>query len=252
MVKSKDFFISENEIAYVSDEDYSLIELYIQLLDAFVRTTYKSIYVIDYYRKNFLYVSDNSLFLCGMSAAQVQETGYEFYIRQVLNSDLPLLLEINRAGFMFTETVPPENRLEYTLSYDFHIRQASGKAMLINHKITPLRLTKDGRVWLALCTASISSQVKAGNIEITRKGCNVRRTYCLKSNKWKECAGIELKDNEKDVLRLSAQGYTMSEISEQLCKSLDTIKGYKRQLFEKLEVDNITEAIFSAINKKLI
>jgi hypothetical protein len=84
MIESKDFFIRENEITYVSDEDYSLMELYIQFLDAFARTTYKSIYVIDYYRKNFLYVSDNPLFLCGMSAAQVQEMGYEFYIKQVL------------------------------------------------------------------------------------------------------------------------------------------------------------------------
>ncbi|MDR1645366.1 MAG: LuxR C-terminal-related transcriptional regulator, partial [Tannerellaceae bacterium] len=113
-------------------------------------------------------------------------------------------------------------------------------------------LTKEGKVWLALCTASISSQVKAGNIEIARKGYNKRWVYSLEGNKWKECVGIELKDAEKDVLRLSAQGYTMNEISNLLCKSLDTIKGYKRQLFEKLDVDNITEAISFAIIRKLI
>lgn len=28
-------------------------------IDAFSRTTYKSVYVIDYYRQNFLYVSNN-------------------------------------------------------------------------------------------------------------------------------------------------------------------------------------------------
>ncbi len=34
-----------------------------------------SIYVIDFNKKGFLYVSDNPLFLCGMSAEQVREMG---------------------------------------------------------------------------------------------------------------------------------------------------------------------------------
>lgn len=119
MAKKDEFFIRENEILFVPDEYYAPMQLYVQFLDAFSRTTYKSIYVIDYYKKNFLYVSDNPLFLCGMSANEVREMGYEFYIRQVPESDLPLLLEINRAGFLFAQNVPTENRLEYTLSYDF-------------------------------------------------------------------------------------------------------------------------------------
>ena len=183
---------------------------------AFARSSYKSIYVIDYYKKNFLYVSNNPLFLCGMSAKEVREMGYEFYINQVPESNLPLLLEINRAGFLFAQNVPAENRLEYTLSYDFQIKQPTGKDLLINHKITPLHLTDDGKVWLALCTASLSSHTHIGNIEVTRKRFNSRWKYSLGTHCWKECAGVELKDYEKEVLYLSAQGNRKIEVNHNL------------------------------------
>ena len=252
MTTKDDFFIKENEIDFIPDEYYAPMKLYVQFLDAFARSTYKSIYVIDYYKKNFLYVSENPLFLCGIHAKEVREMGYEFYINQVPESNLPLLLEINRAGFLFAQNVPAENRLEYTLSYDFQIKQPKGKDLLINHKITPLHLTDDGKVWLALCTASLSSHNNVGNIEVTRIGYNTRWKYNLETHCWKESEGVDLTDSEKEVLYLSTQGYTMNEISEHMYKSLDTIKGYKRQIFEKLDVGSITEAISMVINKKMI
>ncbi len=252
MAKKDDFFIDENKIAFIPDEYYAPIKMYVQFLDAFARCTYKSIYVIDYYKKNFLYVSDNPLFLCGKTAEEVWEMGYEFYLNQVPESNLPLLLEINRAGFTFAKDIPAENRLEYTLSYDFQIKQPKGQKLLINHKITPLYLTDNGEIWLALCTASLSSNTDIGNIEVTRTGYNVCWQYCLETHSWTERMDVDLKEYEKEVLCLSAQGHTMNEISVQMCKSLDTVKGYKRQIFDKLEVGSITEAISVAVNKKLI
>ena len=42
-------------------------------IEAFSRLTYKSVYIIDYYKRNFLYVSQNPLFLCGLSPEEVKE-----------------------------------------------------------------------------------------------------------------------------------------------------------------------------------
>ena len=58
----------------------------------------------------------------------------------------------------------------------------------------------------------------------------------------------ELKDMEKDVLKLSAMGYTMNEIAGEVNRSFDTVKSYRKSLFEKLGVNNITEAISFAMN----
>ena len=128
------------------------------------------------------------------------------------------------------------------MSYDFHIL-TSERPLLINHKITPLVLTADGRAWLALCTVSLSSHKEAGQIRFRILGQSGYRQYSLTAHRWQPCEGVTLTPEEKQVLTLSAQGYTMKEISDHICRSFDTVKFYRRQLFEKLDVANITEAI---------
>ena len=61
-----------------------------------------------------------------------------------------------------------------------------------------------------------------------------------------------LTDGEKEVITLSIQGYTMTEIGDRMCLSPETIKKYRKQIFEKLGVRNITEAIIAATNNKMI
>ncbi len=65
MAQIDDFFMYENRVEGITDADYQRAQLYVEAAQAFAQTTYQSIYIIDYYRKNFLYVSDNPLFLCG-------------------------------------------------------------------------------------------------------------------------------------------------------------------------------------------
>lgn len=99
---------------------------------------------------------------------------------------------------------------------------------------------------------SLSTRVNAGHIEIRRTGHKGYWTYLLDQHKWEECKGITLNDKEKDILTLSAQGYTMNEIADKLCIAIDTVKYYKRKIFERMEVKNITETLSFAINYKLL
>ena len=69
---------------------------------------------------------------------------------------------------------------------------------------------------------------------------------------WEKKEGITLSETARDVLRLSAQGYTMNDIADRLCKSVDTIKACKRNLFAKLGVKNIAEALFHVTNYQMI
>ncbi|MDE6481079.1 MAG: hypothetical protein K2L45_12520, partial [Muribaculaceae bacterium] len=76
--KVNDFFDSGNAVH--GEPDYGLAANFVRTAEAFANTTYHSVYIIDYFRKNFLYVSPNPLFLCGMSADAVKSEGYQFYI----------------------------------------------------------------------------------------------------------------------------------------------------------------------------
>ena len=253
MTKADDFFIKENKVDYISDEMYANIDYIIDCVDAAARITYQTVYVIDYYKQNFLYVSDNPLFLCGLTAEEVKELGYSFYINHVVPEDLELLLEINMAGFLFYKEFPKEERKEYTLSYDFCIKdKISGKKSLINHQITPMRLTENGQLWLALCAVCLSSNTESGNIVVTKRNSSKQWYFDRKNRKWKEMLRPALKSIEIEVLRLSAMGYTMNEIADEIHRSQDTVKMYRKNIFEKLNVDSIVTAISYAKNHRLI
>jgi DNA-binding CsgD family transcriptional regulator len=247
-----DFFSLINRVEAISKEDEKQAVNFLESIDAFARTTYKSLYVINYNEKGFDYVSDNPLFLCGNTAEEVKKMGYDFYFKHVPEDDLKLLLKINTLGFEFYERVAIAERKNYTLSYDFHLINNDGEKTLINQKITPLFLTEEGKLWKAICLVSLSSENKAGHIRVYKKRDNKVYNYDLDGDFWKETTNIELTTREKEIIQLSTRGYTINQIAEALFVSPDTIKFHRKKLFEKLSVANISEAIAYATNNKLI
>ncbi|VXB79156.1 Helix-turn-helix transcriptional regulator [Flavobacterium sp. 9AF] len=246
------FFSLKNTVNGVSDDEILQTSDYLEPIRAFARTTYNSIYVIDYEKKGFDYVSENPLFLCGHTGEEVKEMGYLFYFKYVLKQDLDLLLKINAVGFEFYEKIPVEERKFHTISYDFHLKNKEGKIILINQKLTPLFLTNDGKIWKAICIVSLSNEQKSGNIKIFKKGDNKIFTYDLEGDFWKSEEKIELSDREKEVLSYSIRGFTITEIADAIFVSPDTVKFHRRKLFDKLGVNNISEAVAFATNNKLI
>lgn len=253
MRRIDDFFISKNAVGGITEDHYNTNEVdsLINMADTISRITYQSLYIIDYHKKNFLHVSNNPMFLNGVSADEVKEMGYMFYLNHVPEEDVEMLLEINRAGFEFYDNVPVEERLDYVISYDFHLKLGR-KKNLINHKLTPALLDGNGRIWFALCAVSLSTRTKPGHVKMSKINQPFYWEYSFESRRWSERSEIVLSEREKDVLTMSARGYTMNEIGDELCMSIDTVKFHKKKLFEKLQVKNITEALYFATSHKLL
>ena len=247
-----DFFSFINRVDNVSEEDEKQAVNYLESIDAFARTTYKSLYVIDYEKKGFDYVSENPLFLCENTAEEVKKMGYAFYFKHVIKEDLELLLKINTIGFEYYESVPIEERKDYTISYDFHLINKKGEKTLINHKMTPLFMNSEGKLWKAIAIVSLSSENESGNIKVTNKKNSKVFYYDLNGGFWKEMDLVKLTSREKEILKHSTRGNTINEIAEAIFVSPDTVKFHRKKLFEKLGVANITEAITYATNNKLI
>ena len=252
MTNIKDFFSYQNTVQSVSDSTRLQSTNYLASIIAFARTTHKSIYVIDYHKKGFDYVSENPLFLCGHSATEVKEMGYEFYIKYVEKQDLSLLLKINQIGFDFYSQYPVEDRINLTISYDFKLKNKEGKTILVNQKLTPIFLTDDGKIWKAICLVSLSTSKKSGNIKVIKNGDNKVFTYDLLKENWTSSKLVQLTDREKQILQYSTKGYTIKDISERIFISTETVKFHRKKIFEKLEVSNIAEAIAHTMNNKII
>lgn len=244
--------LTRNKVSNLSEADRSVHPDYLEAIKAFARLTYESIYVINYEHMTFEYVSENPLFLCGYSAAEVLDLGYEFYFKNVPEKDLQLLSQINEAGFDFYENIKHEEKKEYSITYDFHLINKNGKNILINHKLTPLSLTSTGKLWKAICMVSISHHQHAGNVYISRQGSDQMWELDVKKNVWRKFENPILTEREIEILRLHAQGLTINQIAGKLFIVPDTVKYYRRRIFERLGVGNIVEALSSAVNRKII
>ena len=245
------FFSSNNKAEGITPEDYARAEYYKQAAEAISKITYESVYIIDYYKRNFLYVSPNPLFLCGFSPNEVKGLGYNFYTTRVPDDEVSLLLKINAIGFRFFNNHPLEERPLFSISYDFHINN-NGEYVLVNHKLTPLAMDPYGHMWLAMCFVSISSHDKPGNIEVRKLGQSDYWKFDLDLDRWIKAPGVKLTEGEKEVLLLSARGLTVDEIAERVHRAKDSIKSRRRAIFEKLGVKSISEAIAFVTNDKLI
>lgn len=251
-ISVRDFFKPIRLDSIPSEYDYGMVKYYTRVADALSQLSYHSIYLIDYYKRGFLYVSDNPLFLCGKSASQVLQAGYSFYLKNVPDEDLQLLLKINEAGFQFYNNIAIDERTDYSISYDFRLKQPNGHLMLINHKLAPLVLDKNGNIWIAVCLVSLSSNNKPGNIVIKNTKEKKFFEYDISLEKWNEQKLVRLNNREKEILMLSNRGLTVEGVAKELFLSVDTIKFHKKNLFKKLKASNISEAISTAVNIGII
>jgi DNA-binding NarL/FixJ family response regulator len=98
----------------------------------------------------------------------------------------------------------------------------------------------------------MSNHDEPGNVIIRKQGESGYWSYDLDLKRWIRKPDIVLSDAEKEVLLLSAQGYTIEAIANASNRAKDTIKSRRRAIFEKLGVKSITEALAFAVNHKLI
>lgn len=244
--------LTKNRVGKISEEDHLQQQHYLDVVKSFARLTYESIYVIDYEKMAFEYVSENPLFLCGHSSEEVLDMGYDFYFKNVPESDLDLLNLINDAGFDFYKKLPGNAKKLYSITYDFHLVNKDGKHILINHKLTPLFLTSDDQLWKAMCIVSISNHKNAGNVCIHKQGTDETWELNIENKVWRKSEKPKLTKREIEILRLHAQGLTISQIAEKIFVSSDTVKYYRRRIFERLGVSNIVEALSYTVNNKII
>ncbi len=251
-ISVSDFFIEQNRMCAIEPELYQSVDSHIATLKAVSRLSYKSFYIIDYYKQNFLYVSDNPLFLAGYSMDEVRMLGFNFYIQTLTPEDLQKLININRAGFAFLYRYQQADWMRYMISYNLQLYTAKKEQLLVNHQLTPLRISPDGHLWLAVCAVSLPTTLEAHDAYITCTETSKR--YALKSNhhEWIELDSIELKKEEQMVIRLASQGYSTNAMASTMYKSINTIKKYRKDLFEKLGVSTINEAITYATLYKLV
>jgi DNA-binding CsgD family transcriptional regulator len=244
MTPISDFFAPISPITGVKQSDYLRLKYHIDSLIAIARMIDLSFYIIDYKKQEFVYVSENPLFLSGYDRSEVQQMGYSFYSKVVPPDDLEMLLEINQAGFGFYYDLPPERRPNGFISYDFRMTNTNGGVVMVNHKLTPFILNEEGNLWISLCLVTLSSVKKPGNMFIYMQDESVKYNYSFKLKKFVVFKNKPLTQIESKVIQLLSLGMSSKDIANQICISINTVKFHKKRIFAKLEVQNSNEAVY--------
>lgn len=236
----------------ISEADYRSLESKMDVVEAFARITSQGVFVADLFRNNFMYVSDSPLVLFGHTVEEAMQGGYSFLIANAAEEDRPMIKELVETVGNSHRWLTDKDSHIHTLSCNFHFL-VNGQPVLINHRVTPLARTKEGKAWLALCLVSPSPHSETGHIVATISTHDEYSVYAFENHRWNRIKDrLELTEDERMMLHLSAQGYTMNQIGAKMFRSVDTVKMYRRHVFNKLGVSNISEAIAFAYSFNLI
>lgn len=143
----------------------------------------------------------------------------------------------NRKNLLFISDIPLSNNNQYHKS---------------TYKFSPLTENADGSLRHIIGTISLSSGTIRNALHVIDLSMLERSHFDFELNRWCNLNVPPLSKIEWDILVLSAEGLSVPEISEIVCRAQDSVKSIRKRIFEKLGARNITEAIIYATNYKII
>ncbi|MDR1371075.1 MAG: LuxR C-terminal-related transcriptional regulator [Dysgonamonadaceae bacterium] len=243
------FFHNIPSIPASSGRNEEISKVQIEAFKRMSKTMNESIYMIDFHKRCFLFVSGNDLLLSEFSSGNVLKMGYDFYPKIVHPDDLPLFINIHRAILQYLfEPDGSQQEIDY---FAFNIRLMNhGLPLMVYHKVNPV--FEQGYAGMAIFHLFDSVIHKSGNLEIFFRDKKKSSLYSFKKQQWQPRESPSLTNREKVILKLSRQGKCNKEIADILHVSEKTIRNTETALYEKLNVHSMCEAIIYAANHRMI
>ena len=216
----------------------------------------EALVVIDFKKRNFRYVPNHDLFLCGYARETPKQLGYDFFKEVIYPKDLPSWIEIHDAieDGLNNNELPAYNNINYC---SFRLRVKSSLSskknpgyLTIYVKLKPI--WSNGQLHYGVCLLSASVIQKPDRQLHVHYNDMDQAEYSFKTRKWTFHPFHPLSKRQKEMLVWSHQGYYVKEIAEKMCVSNNTIESIRQTLYEKFGVNSIEQALKYALNRRLI
>lgn len=217
-------------------------------LEHFASMSLETVYMLDFLKKCFLFVSDRNTFLSDHSVEEVLSLGYDFFPKVIHIEDLPLLKDIHKVILQRLNGMNDLVNINY-FSFDLRIKNES-RYIMVHHKLKPVFVSGKVRFGIYLLISSVLK--KSGHLRVHYNNGIDFDEYLFNSKKWRKGTGQILSIQEKNILKLAKQGRTNNEIAHELHLSSHTIRNIKTSIFQKLNVRSMIQAVIYAANRHLI
>lgn len=136
-------------------------------------------------------------------------------------------------------------------NFDMKVKTASGQRIWINMSTIVFDNPRTGRRLLVHLAHDISDQKRTE--ELVHKMLDLSRELTgVGESAVRAAPAAALSDQERQVLRLFAEGKDSSEVAEALGITSQTLRNHLHHINQKLRTHNRLEAVMNAIQRKLI
>ena len=152
--------------------------------------------------------------------------------------DLEVVKRIDKKVWEFLDTLPEEEKLTYKYIYEMRVLDRGKYVRMIYQ--TRLLAFKDNN-FLAMGMIDLAPEQSANtSVRFQIKNCLTDEIvpFAIES-----AADVLLTPREREILALAKEGMFSKEISEKLNISIHTVNRHRQNILEKLQVDNMIEAI---------
>ena len=154
--------------------------------------------------------------------------------------DLEVVRRIDKKVWEFLDTLPEEEKLAYKYIYELRVLE-KGKYIRMIYQTRLLAFEDDN--FLAMGMIDLAPEQSANtSVRFQIKNCLTDEIvpFAIES-----ATDTLLTPREREILALAKEGMFSKEISEKLNISIHTVNRHRQNILEKLQVDNIIEAIRS-------
>lgn len=167
------------------------------------------------------------------------EASQEIDIEKLVHpDDWEVVRRIDKKVWEFLNTLPEEEKLTYKYIYELRILER-GKYVRMIYQMRILAFKEDN--FLAMGIIDIAPEQSANtSVRFQIKNCLTDEIvpFAIES-----AADTLLTPREREVLALAKEGMFSKEISEKLNISIHTVNRHRQNILEKLQVDNMIEAV---------
>lgn len=226
------------------DLDYDWFEQQKPFLEQLSQVDHSAISVFDMHRKEHIFASENfsSLFNISREKALSQESIDPF----VHPEDKITLLRLGVKSLKFSYGLSAYEQMNYKVINEYRLLLPDGQCIRVIEQHKGFKTDLRGKVWLALSMVDLSPNQSA-NQTVLNQVIDIRTGKAFSFlDEMDNAEAASLTKRESEVLNLVGKGFLSKEISDLLNISVHTVNTHRQRILEKMNANNIIEAIETA------
>lgn len=236
----------------IKETDYQKIYSGINYVEKITEIENSSVSIFDFYKKEYLVFAPKYCKKIGYDLNIIKQEGINYFLNNMRPGDCREHKKIYKKALNYLYDLPQEQRKDYKLIMNYHIRDTKRKYVNILLQMAVLELDRNGNIWLIIILDDIlrnenNMKVLEPRLMNIKTGKNI-----YLNNISEESKNPILTERELEILNMISMGMLSKQIADTLSLSPCTINNHRQKILKKTNAHNISEAIKYAKNIGLL